>query len=208
MAVKIGILVIVIFFLTFIALVIWYVKKLRCLKYTGRTYGTIISSTEFQRSYTTPEKQTYYKIDVEYYVNDQKYKLHRSYSPLENSSLGNSCEVIYDENKPAKNVLAKEIEDPKLARDKWIVYPILAAGILVIVFGAWLPILFDFNKKQHDIYEDLIYLVFLIGSDISIFKKVAKKEKRTVKEYIACTVLILGSLVFAAFIIYFTFFIS
>lgn len=208
MAVKIGIIVVIIFFLVFIALVIWYVKKLRCLKYTGRTYGTIISSTEFKRSYTTPEKKTYYKIDVEYYVNDQKYKLHRSYSPLENSSLGSNCEVIYDENAPAKNVLAKEIEDPKLARDKWIVYPVLAAGILVIVFGAWLPILFDFNKKQYDIYENLIYLIVIIGSDISLFKSVAKKDKRTVKDHIACTVVILVSLLIAAFIFYLTFFIS
>ena len=73
---------------------------------------------------------------------------------------------------------------------------------------AWLPILFDFNKKQYDIYENLIYLIVIIGSDISLFKRVAKKDKRTVKDHIACTVVILVSLLIAAFIFYLTFFIS
>ncbi len=57
-------------------------------------------------------------------------------------------------------------------------------------------------------YEEYVTKTFrLLKEFVEQLEKVAKKEKRTVKDHIACTVVILVSLLIAAFIFYLTFFI-
>ena len=145
---KLSLCFIAVFLVIFVMTLIWYLMKLRCFKYTGRTTAEL---TKTLKSFSSKEANGKDGTDLifEYEAGGEKHSFKRlRTAELADLTTGSIVDIVYDEAHPERAELASVAGDPKTARIRWLPLPVMALVCLGMVAFFNIPEIFGFTRDQ------------------------------------------------------------
>ena len=139
---------IAVFVVFFVIAVIWYLLKMRCFKYTGRTTAEL---TKTLKAFSNEEVNGKDGTDLifEYEAGGEKHSFKRlRTAEMADLTTGSIVDIVYDETHPERAELASVAGDKKTAMIRWLPFPVMALVMLVMVAFCNIPEIFDFTKEQ------------------------------------------------------------